>query len=436
MTDLRVLEGDVTGVADGDLFTYDASLGYLVPINPAMIGLAVGDIKMTFDGVAQAGFLILNGDTIGSAASIATQAGAEYEDLFIHLWDKLANAEAPVSGGRGASGAADFAANKTLTMPDARQRIPIHVGATASVDAPGKTTGSFDHTHSVAAHYHGMGAGADLNITSSGTHTTSIDHDHGSFTSGAGSAHTHGLGTIAISSSGTHTTAIDHDHASFTSGAGGSHVHTIDHDHGSFTSGTESSHTHSLAHDHATAGTGAGSSHSHGLPSGLLRRVAGGTFSILVAAGANDDFYNMTTDSESSHTHNLDLPNHTGNTGAGTSHSHSIDVPAITGNSGAEAAHTHSIDVPAIVANSASTGAHAHLNADFSGSLANESAHTHSIDVPALVQNSASTGAHTHASGDVAGRIGLVTGGVDGNAAMTSGANNPPVLALYFQIKY
>lgn len=44
------------------------------------------------------------------------------------------------------------------------------------------------------------------------------------------------------------------------------------------------------------------------------------------------------------------------------------------------------------------------------------SGHTHSINVPAL-------GATSEAP---TGRIGLVTGGVDGNAAMTSGTANPP----------
>lgn len=54
--------------------------------------------------------------------------------------------------------------------------------------------------------------------------------------------------------------------------------------------------------------------------------------------------------------------------------------------------------------------------------------------------NSAS---HTHASGNFAGRIGLVTGGVDGNASITSGsttpgdtgANNPPYLVVNYIIK-
>ena len=46
-----------------------------------------------------------------------------------------------------------------------------------------------------------------------------------------------------------------------------------------------------------------------------------------------------------------------------------------------------------------------------------------------------STPNHTHGSGNFAGKIGLVTGGVDGNAAMTSGTQNPPYLVVNYIIK-
>jgi microcystin-dependent protein len=42
---------------------------------------------------------------------------------------------------------------------------------------------------------------------------------------------------------------------------------------------------------------------------------------------------------------------------------------------------------------------------------------------------------HTHSSASFAGKIGLVTGGVDGNAAMTSGTQNPPYLVVNYIIK-
>src|SRR5258708_1610023 len=39
------------------------------------------------------------------------------------LWNSWADAQAPVSSGRGASAAADFAAHKTITLPDLRGRV-------------------------------------------------------------------------------------------------------------------------------------------------------------------------------------------------------------------------------------------------------------------------------------------------------------------------
>lgn len=73
---------------------------------------------------APTGWLLLSGSTIGSATSGASgRANADTETLYTLLWNSMSNTEAPVSTGRGASAAADFAANKTLTLPDARGRV-------------------------------------------------------------------------------------------------------------------------------------------------------------------------------------------------------------------------------------------------------------------------------------------------------------------------
>lgn len=56
--------------------------------------------------------------SIGSAASGATlRANEDARPLFTIFWDNVADAQAPVSGGRGASADADFDADKTLTVP-------------------------------------------------------------------------------------------------------------------------------------------------------------------------------------------------------------------------------------------------------------------------------------------------------------------------------
>jgi hypothetical protein len=89
-------------------------------VDPTTI-LATGDIKAAYGTGILSGFVRANGRTIGSATSGATErANADTNALFVYLWG--ADANLAVSGGRGASAAADWSANKTLTLPDARGR--------------------------------------------------------------------------------------------------------------------------------------------------------------------------------------------------------------------------------------------------------------------------------------------------------------------------
>ena len=82
-----------------------------------------GDISFGYQ-TSKAGWVFLDGGTVGNASSGGTtRANADTEDLFTLLWTNLADAEAPVSTGRGGSAAADFAANKTITPPDHRGRV-------------------------------------------------------------------------------------------------------------------------------------------------------------------------------------------------------------------------------------------------------------------------------------------------------------------------
>lgn len=80
-----------------------------------------GDIKASSSTMIQPGWAAANGLTIGNAASGATnRAGAETQLLFAFLWGTCPDSQCPVSGGRGASAAADFAANKTIVLLDLR----------------------------------------------------------------------------------------------------------------------------------------------------------------------------------------------------------------------------------------------------------------------------------------------------------------------------
>ena len=78
----------------------------------------VGDCLPIAGDTAPSHWLMLNGDTIGSAASGATVASDELDEVFGFLWDTYDNADCPVSSGRGASAQADWDADKTLTLPD------------------------------------------------------------------------------------------------------------------------------------------------------------------------------------------------------------------------------------------------------------------------------------------------------------------------------
>jgi hypothetical protein len=86
----------------------------------------VSTVQSFARSTAPTGWLAANGDTIGSAASNATNASADYSALFTVLWDNWSNTDLPIldSAGaastRGANAAADFAANKRLPLPDLR----------------------------------------------------------------------------------------------------------------------------------------------------------------------------------------------------------------------------------------------------------------------------------------------------------------------------
>jgi microcystin-dependent protein len=91
---------------------------------------------------APIGWVLLSGRTIGNAASGATErADADTEILFDMLWNSCANTELPiydsagVASTRGASSLADFAANKRLSLPDARGRTGIGKDDMGGTDA-------------------------------------------------------------------------------------------------------------------------------------------------------------------------------------------------------------------------------------------------------------------------------------------------------------
>lgn len=101
------------------------------PVDPTTV-LTSCDMKVAYGTSVLSGFVRANGRTIGNATSGATErANADTSALFACLYN--ADANLVVSGGRGASAAADFAANKTIALPDMRGR------AMAGLDDMGNT---------------------------------------------------------------------------------------------------------------------------------------------------------------------------------------------------------------------------------------------------------------------------------------------------------
>jgi len=90
------------------------------PVDPTTV-MQTGQIALWYGIGIQSGFVRANGRSIGSSLSSATErANADTQALYSFLWS--ADPNLAVSGGRGASAAADWSANKNLALPDYRGR--------------------------------------------------------------------------------------------------------------------------------------------------------------------------------------------------------------------------------------------------------------------------------------------------------------------------
>lgn len=189
--------------------------------------LNTGDIKTAWRASVPTGFVRCNSRTIGNAASGATErANADTSALFQFLWTE--DATLTVSGGRGATAVGDYAASKTIALPDLRGRALFGIDGMGAGDAnrivDADTTGTNSNvlgavggenrhsltTAEMAAHTHSGTTSA------SGTHTHNINAGNNqNGTSGAG---------IPNFTSGTNLNKL--------TDAGGDHTHTFTTDNG------------------------------------------------------------------------------------------------------------------------------------------------------------------------------------------------------------
>jgi len=142
------------------------------------MGVPVGSIFPYFLPTAPAGWVFLRGLTVGSALSGATErANDDCLRLFTALWNTNAYAVHPSRGG---SAAADWAANRTIDMPDMRAVAPVgmdNMGGGAarnlipSLDVLGERIGAASAQASVFGYVDASGS-ASVSGTLNGTITS------------------------------------------------------------------------------------------------------------------------------------------------------------------------------------------------------------------------------------------------------------------------
>lgn len=199
--------------------------------------LDCGDVIWRPATGTRVGWARLNGRTIGNAASSATErANDDCEALFALLWN--ADAASPnnllaVSTGKGASAAADWAANKTLALPDARARPLLgldDMGNTAAgrlaatTFAAGTATKLFSsggtdsvtlQTTEIPAHTHG----ASMDVQGDHNHGYNVVTNVTNVQAGGTAVYATGLGGTLTTNAGNHQHNITVNNA----GGGGAH---------------------------------------------------------------------------------------------------------------------------------------------------------------------------------------------------------------------
>jgi len=126
---------------------------------------ATGEYVFSASPTAPSGTVSPNGGTIGNSSSSATtRANSDTEALFTLLWDSTTNTQlqlktsAGVNTARGASAAADFAANRQLSLPNLADGETLIAAVSSAVSS--KSAGEvISHTHTftgnpVPDHFH------------------------------------------------------------------------------------------------------------------------------------------------------------------------------------------------------------------------------------------------------------------------------------------
>ena len=224
--------GNTIGIAAGGVAVGSIGTSGLSDANGVVVvGLPTGLGPLPWSATtAPTGWVRCNGRTMGSASSGGTErANADTENLFTHLWTNYSDTVCAVSSGRGASAAADFAANKTIGLPDMRGRGAF------GLDDMGNSAASRLGTVITSATTNGSSGGTETHTLTtaqlpSHTHTGTTDssgtHNH-TYSIANVTAQTDGFGDVRLSGTSSTSTSSDgaHTHTFTTaaSGSGGAH---------------------------------------------------------------------------------------------------------------------------------------------------------------------------------------------------------------------
>jgi microcystin-dependent protein len=195
--------------------------GSEVPVDPDALFKTGFPIWIPMTGTLS-GFVRMNGRTIGSAASGSSErANADTEALYTFIYQTYPDTICPVIGGRGSSAAADFAANKPITLLDMRNKGPFGLDNMGNSTANGFSGVTFAVGNATTP---GAQGGASMHTLTAAqvpvlTGTTSTDGEH---------THSYYRATVRISASNTSTnvTPFNNDSPDQTPPSG-SHSHTV-----------------------------------------------------------------------------------------------------------------------------------------------------------------------------------------------------------------
>lgn len=127
---------------------------------------ATGDVMFQPVSGTRSGWIRDNGRTIGSATSGASErANSDCQALFTFYWNTYSDTICPVTTGRGANAAADWAANKQITTLDLRGVGPIGLDDMGNSAASKFTGVTFETGNATTA---GSIAGENTHTLSSG----------------------------------------------------------------------------------------------------------------------------------------------------------------------------------------------------------------------------------------------------------------------------